>query len=123
MGVMLRTVYAIVAAAIVSAAFLAFLSLSMNLEANAHVPGLKGDRADMRPLAANCSQHAWPYFEASCLRDSSKPFGQTRDVRLISTDRITVVAGNYRRPAPSTFHTGRNCAKSRAGSLARMIVL
>ena len=94
MGVMLRTVYAIVAAAIVSAAFLAFLSLSMNLEANAHVPGLKGDRADMRPLAANCSQHAWPYFEASCLRDPNKPFGQTRDVRLISTDRFTLVAGN-----------------------------
>ena len=90
---MLRTAYAIVAAAIVSAAFLAFLSLSMNLEANAHVPGIKGDRADARPLAANCSQHAWPYFEASCLRDPSKPFGQTRDVRLVSADRIAIAAG------------------------------
>ena len=90
---MLRTAYAVIAAAVVSAAFLAFLSLSMNLEANAHVPGLKGDRADMRPLAVNCSQHAWPYFEASCLRDTSKPFGQTRDVRLVSTDRVAVVAG------------------------------
>jgi hypothetical protein len=93
MGVMLRTGYAIVAAAIVAAAFIAFLSLSMNLEANAHVPGAKGDRADIRPLATNCSQHAWPYFEAACLRDPSKPFGQTRDVRLISTDRMTLTAG------------------------------
>ena len=93
MGVMLKTAYAVVAAAIVSAAFLAFLSLSMNLEANAHTPGAKGDRADMRPLAANCSQHAWPYFEASCLRDTSKPFGQTRDVRLVSTDRLALAAG------------------------------
>jgi hypothetical protein len=93
MGVMLRTALSIVAAAIVSTAFLAFLSLSMNLEANAHVPGAKGDRADMRPLATNCSQHAWPYFEASCLRDPSKPFGQTRQVRLISTDRITLATG------------------------------
>jgi len=92
-GVMLRTAHAIVAAAIVSAAFIAFLSLSMNLEAKAHAPGLKGDRADTRPLAANCSQHAWPYFEASCLRDPSKPFGETRDVRLISTDRIALAAG------------------------------
>ena len=91
---MLRTAYAIVAAAIVSTAFLAFLSLSMNLEANAHVPGMKGDRADMRPLAVNCSQRAWPYFEASCLRDSSKPFGQTRNVRLITTDRVSFVAAN-----------------------------
>lgn len=90
---MLRTAYAIVAAAVVSAAFLAFLSLSLNLEANAHVPGVKGDRADMRPLALNCSQHAWPYFEASCLRDTSKPFGRSRDVRLISTDRVTLIAG------------------------------
>ncbi len=90
---MLRTAYAIVAAAIVSAAFLAFLSLSMNLEANAHVPGVKGDRADTRPLAVHCSQHAWPYFEASCLRDSSKPFGQTPDVRLTSTDRTALAVG------------------------------
>lgn len=90
---MLRTAYAIVAAAIVSAAFIAFLSLSMNLEANAHVPGAKGDRADIRPLATNCSQHAWPYFEAACLRDPNKPFGHARDVRLISTDRITLTAG------------------------------
>lgn len=93
MGVMLRTGYAIVAAAIVSAAFIAFLSLSMNLEANAHVAGAKGDRADIRPLATNCSQHAWPYFEASCLRDPSKPFGKTGQVRLISTDRIALTAG------------------------------
>ena len=92
MGVMLRTIYAIVAAASVSAAFLAFLSLSMNLEANAHVPGLKGDRADIRPLATQCSQHPWPYFEASCLRDPRRPFGETREVRLISTDRITLTA-------------------------------
>jgi hypothetical protein len=90
---MLRTAYAIIAAAIVSAAFLAFLSLSMNLEANAHVPGAKGDRADIRPLATKCSQHAWPYFEASCLRDPTKPLGQARDVRLISTDRLVLAAG------------------------------
>jgi hypothetical protein len=93
MGVMLRTILSIIAAAIVSAAFLAFLTLSMNLEANANVPGVKGDRADLRPLATNCSQHAWPYFEASCLRDPSKPFGQTRQVRIISADRITLAVG------------------------------
>ena len=93
MGVMLRTGYAVTAAAIVSAAFLAFFSLSLNLQASAHVRGAKGDRADVRPLALNCSQHAWPYFEASCLHDTSKPFGRTRDVRLISTDRITLAGG------------------------------
>jgi len=29
-----------------------------------------------------CSQHAWPYFEVSCLRDTRNPFGQTREGRL-----------------------------------------
>ena len=91
---MLRTSYAIVAAATVSAAVIAFLSVSINFdEANAHVFGSKSDRADIRPLATDCSQHAWPYFEASCLRDPSKPFGQSRKVRFISTDRITLAGG------------------------------
>ena len=91
---MLRTGYAIVAAATVSAAFIAFLSVSIHFdEANAHVFGPKSDRADIRSLATDCSKQAWPYFEASCLRDPSKPFGQTRKVRFISTDRITLAGG------------------------------
>ena len=90
---MLRTGCAIVAAATVSAAFIAFLSVSINQEANAHGFGPKSYRADIRPLATDCSQHAWPYFEASCLRGPSKPFGQPRKVRFISTDRITLASG------------------------------
>ena len=84
---MLKTAYAIAAAAIVAGAFVAFLSLAMQVEANAHVPGAKGDRADTRPLAADCSERAWPYFEASCLRDTRNPLGQARQVRIVSTDR------------------------------------
>jgi hypothetical protein len=91
---MLRTTYAVLAAAIVAAAFIGFLSFSMQLEANAHVPGIKGDRADARPLAAKCSQNAWPYFEAACLRDTSKPLGQALEVRFVSTDRLTPAAQN-----------------------------
>lgn len=85
---MLKTVYAIAAAAIVAGAFVAFLSFAMQAEANAHVPGAKGDRADARPLAADCSQRAWPYFEAGCLRDTRNPYGQARSVRIVSTDRV-----------------------------------
>jgi hypothetical protein len=48
--------------------------------------GRKADRADARPLARACSGNAWPYFEASCLRDARNPFGYARDVRLISHD-------------------------------------
>jgi hypothetical protein len=87
-GIMLRTVSAIGAAAIVAAVFVAAPSLSPQVEARGSVPGVKADRADMRPLATNCSQNAWPYFEASCLRDTRNPFGQARDVRLVSADRL-----------------------------------
>lgn len=85
---MLKTAYAIAAAAIVAAAFVAFPSFAMQVEANARVPGAKTDRADARPLAGDCSQRAWPYFEAACLRDTRNAYGQARQVRIVSTDRL-----------------------------------
>jgi len=85
---MLKTAYAIVAAAIVAGAFVGTLSLSAQVEARGSVPGVKADRADTRPLARDCSQYAWPYFEAGCLRDARNPFGEARNVRLVSTDRL-----------------------------------
>jgi len=86
---MLRTVYAIAAAAIVAGAFVAILSLSAQVEAHGSAPGAKADRADTRPLARDCSQNAWPYFEATCLRDMRNSFGQVRSVRFVSTDRLS----------------------------------
>ena len=66
---------------------IAALNISAEVEARGSAPGVKGDRADARPLASDCSAHAWPYFEAACLRDTRNPFGQVRDVRLVSVDR------------------------------------
>ena len=82
---MIKTFYAIGAAAIVAGAFVATLSLPAEVEARGS--GAKADRADTRPLARDCSQNAWPYFEAGCLRDTRNAFGQARDVRIVSTDR------------------------------------
>ena len=86
---MLKSIYAVAAAAIVAAAFVATLSISAQVEARGSVPGVKADRADMRPLARDCSPNAWPYFEASCLRDTRNPFSQARDARIVSPDRLT----------------------------------
>jgi hypothetical protein len=86
---MLRTIYVIVAAAIVAGAFVTALSIADQVDARASVPGAKADRADMRPLAGQCSQNSWPYFEAACLRDTRNPFGQVGDVRFVSTVRAT----------------------------------
>ena len=91
---MLKAIYAICAAAIVAAAFIATLSLSAQVEARGAVPGVKADWADTRPLARDCSQNAWPYFEATCLRDTRHSFGQARNVRLVSADRLTPVGAH-----------------------------
>jgi hypothetical protein len=84
---MRKAIYAVVASAIFAASFFVALSLSAEVEARGSVPGAKTDRADARPLAGACSGNAWPYFEASCLRDARNPFGQARDVRLVSFDQ------------------------------------
>ena len=91
---MLNTLYTIGAAAIVAAAFVATLSLSAQVEARGSAPGAKADRADIRPLARDCSQRAWPYFEAGCLRDTRNPFGQARPVRIVTTDRLPLAGRN-----------------------------
>jgi len=89
---MLKTIYAIIAAAIVAGSFAAALSVSAQVEARGSVPGAKADRADTRPLARDCSRNAWPYFEAGCLRDTRNSFGQAREVRFVSADRPTPAA-------------------------------
>ena len=89
---MLKAVYAVCAAAVVAGAFVAALSLPLQVEARGSVPGLKADRADARPLARDCSRNAWPYFEAGCLRDTRNSFGQVQVVRFVSTDRVQPLA-------------------------------
>jgi hypothetical protein len=87
-GAMLKTIYAIAVAASVAASLVAFPSLSAQVQARASMPGAKADRADSRPLAAACSQYAWPYYEATCLRDARNPLGQAREVRMVLSDRL-----------------------------------
>jgi hypothetical protein len=81
---MIKTVYAVAVAAIVAACFVAFPSLSYQVQASAPVAGAKGDRADIRPLGVECSQKAWPYFEASCLRDVRHPLQEPRTARIVA---------------------------------------
>jgi len=80
---MLKTVYAIVAAAIIAACLVFAPSLSPQVEAGAPSATGKADRADARPLAGDCSERPWPYMEANCLRDTRNPFGTAREVRFV----------------------------------------
>jgi hypothetical protein len=84
---MLKTVYAIAVAAIAAACFVAFPSLSFQVQANPSVLAAKGDRADVRPLGTECGQNAWPHFDAACLRDARNPMVTPRDVRFVTADR------------------------------------
>ena len=92
-----KTAYAIVAAAGIAAAFVAFPSLSPQVEARSVVQGAKADRADTRPLANQCSQYGWPYFEATCMRDTRIAYGEARPVRLVSSDRPILTQGQAAR--------------------------
>ena len=85
---MLKVIYSIGAAAIVAGTFVATLSLTDAVQAHGSNPAMRTDRADLRPIGENCSQHAWPYYESACLRDARNPFGVARTVRLVSTDRV-----------------------------------
>jgi hypothetical protein len=80
---MLRTIYAIVAAAIIAACLVFAPSLSPQVEAGAPSATGKADRADARPIAGDCSERPWPYMEANCLRDTRNPMGQAREVRFV----------------------------------------
>ncbi len=85
---MIKTVYAIAVAAIAAACFVAFPSLSFQVEASSSVLGAKGDRADLRPLGIDCGQNEWPYFDAACLRDARNPLLTPQQVRIVSADRL-----------------------------------
>jgi hypothetical protein len=86
---MRNTIYAVIAAAIIAACITLAPSLTPQVDAAAApAPGVKSDRADARPLAADCSEKAWPYVEASCLRDTRNPLGQAREVRFVPLDKM-----------------------------------
>ncbi len=82
-----KALSAITASAIGAAAMVALPGFSPMVEAHAPVPAVMSDRLDNRPAAVtDCSQQAWPYYEANCLRNQTH--GQTRPVRVVTTDRI-----------------------------------
>ena len=55
-------------------------------EADASTPAqVVESTTDISPTA-NCTQQAWPYYEADCLRDRNH--SQVRSVRIVTTDRV-----------------------------------
>jgi len=91
---MLKAFAAMFAAALVAGAVVAIPGLTAQVEA--HMLPAKGDRLDLRTYGAACSQFGWPYYETSCLRDTSSPTRQARPVRIVTSDRLPDVKGKTR---------------------------
>lgn len=83
-----KALSAVAAAAFGAALVMALPGFSPAVEAGNTNPVAKSDRMDYRPIGSDCTQQAWPYYGANCLRDDSQAAGQARIVRIVSTDRL-----------------------------------
>jgi hypothetical protein len=82
------SISAIVLAALIASAATILPGATDSVVASAPLHSGKGDRLDIRPLGTLCSEQAWPYFEAKCLRDRRMAMGQAKPVRLVTADRV-----------------------------------
>ena len=83
---MIKALSAIAAAAFVAAALSVLPGFAPQVEASVPQALAKGDRLDMHSVGRNCSEQAWPNFEASCLRATGSKT-TIRQARLVTADR------------------------------------
>jgi hypothetical protein len=89
---MIKAVSAIAIAAFIAAALTVLPGFAPEVAAGVPQALAKADRLDIRPVGRDCSQQAWPNFEASCLRAAgAKTAGAkaavVREARLVTADR------------------------------------
>ena len=83
---MIKALSAIAVAAFVAAALSVLPGFVPQVEASVPQALAKGDRLDIQSVGRNCSQQAWPNFEASCLRATGSSI-MIRQARLVTADR------------------------------------
>jgi hypothetical protein len=83
---MLKALSAIAVATCVAAALTLLPGFAPTVEASVPQPLAKGDRLDIRTIGRDCSQQAWPNFEASCMRRAGTR-SDVRVARLVTADR------------------------------------
>jgi hypothetical protein len=83
---MIKAVSAIALAAFVAAVLTLLPGFAPQVEASVPQALAKADRLDIRPVGRNCSQQAWPNFEAACLRAAGSKI-TIRQARLVTADR------------------------------------
>lgn len=83
---MIKALSAIAISACVAAALTLLPGFAPKVEASVPQPLAKSDRLDIRTIGKDCSQQAWPNFEASCLRRAGTK-ADVREARLVTADR------------------------------------
>jgi hypothetical protein len=83
---MIKALSAIAVAAFIAAALSILPGFAPQVEASVPQALAKGDRLDIHQIGSNCSQQAWPNFEASCLRATGSRI-MIRQARLVTADR------------------------------------
>lgn len=83
---MIKALSAVVVAGFVAAALTILPGFAPKVEASTPAPLAKADRLDIRPIGRECSQQAWPNFEASCLRTSGAK-ARVQEARLVTAPR------------------------------------
>ena len=83
---MIKALSAIAFAALIATALTILPGFAPQVEASVPQALAKADRLDIRTVGKDCSQQAWPNFEASCLRAAGTK-SMIREARLVTADR------------------------------------
>ena len=83
---MIKALTAITFAALIATALTILPGFAPSVESSVPQALAKGDRLDIRTVGKDCSQQAWPNFEASCLRAAGSK-SLIREARLVTADR------------------------------------
>jgi len=83
---MIKALSAVAVAAAIAAGLTVLAGFAPQVEASVPQALAKSDRLDIRPIGRDCSEQAWPNFEASCLRTSGTRM-DVRQARLVTADR------------------------------------
>jgi hypothetical protein len=83
---MIKALSAVAVAAFVAATVAMLPGFAPEVAASVPQPLAKGDRLDIHPIGRDCSQQAWPNFEASCLRVAGTK-GTVGEARTIGANR------------------------------------
>ena len=83
---MIKALSAVAAAAVVAATLAILPGFAPQVEASVPQALAKSDRLDVRAIGRDCSEQAWPNFEAACLR-AAVTKTSVRQARLVTADR------------------------------------